>query len=42
MSPLAQALSAALIHFVWQGALVGALLWAALAALGAGHPDDSE
>src|SRR6185503_18439538 len=23
----------ALIHFVWQGALVGALLWAALAAL---------
>ena len=33
MSPLAQALSAALIHFVWQGALVGVLLWAALAAL---------
>lgn len=33
MSPLAQALSAALIHFVWQGALVGVLLWAALTAL---------
>jgi uncharacterized protein (TIGR03435 family) len=33
MSPLAQALSAALIHSVWQGALVGVLLWAALAAL---------
>ena len=33
MSPLAQALSAALIHFVWQGALVGVVLWLALAAL---------
>ena len=33
MSPLAQALSAALIHFIWQGALVGMLLWVALAAL---------
>jgi len=33
MSPLAQALSAALIHFVWQGAFVGVLLWVALAAL---------
>lgn len=33
MSPIAQALSAALIHFVWQGALVGVLLWVALAVL---------
>ena len=33
MSPLAQALSAALIHSLWQGALVGVLLWAALAVL---------
>jgi uncharacterized protein (TIGR03435 family) len=33
MSPLAQAVSAALIHFIWQGALVGVLLWVALAAL---------
>jgi uncharacterized protein (TIGR03435 family) len=28
-----QALSAALLHFVWQGAIVGFLLWATLAAL---------
>src|SRR5437867_1035808 len=33
MSPLAQALSAALIHFVWQGSIVGFLLWTALTAL---------
>jgi bla regulator protein blaR1 len=33
MSPLAQGLSAALIHFLWQGALAGVLLWAALAVL---------
>ncbi|MEO8258614.1 MAG: M56 family metallopeptidase [Acidobacteriota bacterium] len=33
MSPLGQALSAALIHFFWQGALGGALLWVALGVL---------
>ncbi|HVQ12416.1 MAG TPA: M56 family metallopeptidase, partial [Vicinamibacterales bacterium] len=33
MSALAQALSAALIHFVWQGVLIGALLWICLGAL---------
>src|SRR6266571_2379362 len=27
MTPLAQALSAALIHFVWQGSIIGLLLW---------------
>jgi TonB family protein len=33
MTSLAQALSAALLHFVWQGALVGVLLWVALLIL---------
>jgi uncharacterized protein (TIGR03435 family) len=33
MEPMTQALSAALIHFVWQGAIVGMLLWITLAAL---------
>ena len=33
MTSLAQALSAALLHFVWQGALVGVLLWLALLIL---------
>jgi uncharacterized protein (TIGR03435 family) len=33
VSAIAQALSAALIHFVWQGAVIGVLLWGTLAAL---------
>jgi uncharacterized protein (TIGR03435 family) len=33
VSPLAQAVSAALIHFIWQGVLVGVLLSVALAVL---------
>ena len=33
MTSLAQALSAALLHFVWQGALAGVLLWLALLIL---------
>ena len=32
MSAFTHALSAALIHFAWQGSIVGLLLWAALAA----------
>ena len=30
MTPLAQALSTALLHFIWQGLAVGVLLWVAL------------
>ena len=30
MTALAQALSAALLHFVWQGSLVAVLLWAVI------------
>ncbi len=33
MTPIAQALSAALLHFAWQGLLVAFLLWIALAVL---------
>jgi uncharacterized protein (TIGR03435 family) len=33
MSILAQALTAALVHFIWQGAVVGLLAWAVLFAL---------
>ena len=33
MSALTVALSAALLHFIWQGAIVGLLLWAVLGAL---------
>ena len=33
MSAITQALSAALIHFIWQGVVVGFALWIALAAL---------
>ena len=33
MSAISEAVSAALIHFVWQGAIVGFLLWATLGVL---------
>src|SRR6476660_7198203 len=33
MTPLAQAISRALIHFIWQGSIVGLSLWVILAAL---------
>src|SRR5262245_50789481 len=33
MTPLASAISHALIHFAWQGAIVGLSLWAVLTAL---------
>jgi uncharacterized protein (TIGR03435 family) len=33
METMANALSAALVHFLWQGAIVGLLLWITLAAL---------
>jgi beta-lactamase regulating signal transducer with metallopeptidase domain len=33
MTATTQALSAALVHFVWQGAIVGSLLWLTLVAL---------
>jgi uncharacterized protein (TIGR03435 family) len=33
MSAITEALSAALVHFIWQGALVGLLLWTTLFAL---------
>ena len=33
MTPLASAISRALIHFAWQGAIVGLSLWVVLAAL---------
>ncbi len=33
MNAITQALSAALLHFIWQGAIVGLLLWVALVAM---------
>src|SRR5215471_13776457 len=33
MTPLAYALSRALIHFVWQGSVIGIVLWITLFAL---------
>jgi beta-lactamase regulating signal transducer with metallopeptidase domain len=33
MTPLAYAISRALIHFLWQGSVIGILLWVTLAAL---------
>jgi uncharacterized protein (TIGR03435 family) len=34
MTAFTHAIAAALIHFIWQGAVIGALLWLALAAMG--------
>ena len=39
MTALSQALSAALLHFIWQGTAVAVLLWAALFALRRGSPN---
>ncbi len=39
MTALSQALSAALLHFIWQGAAVAMLLWATLFALRRGSPN---